>query len=69
MIRHVVVHEDKRMLIDRQTLAQLTGRSEHTIRARCPVERHHRGKALYDAMRCEQILAAIPTRTRRDSAA
>src|SRR5690606_187887 len=69
MIRHVVVHEGERMLIDRQTLAQLTGRSEHTIRARCPIERHERGKALYDAMRCEEILNRIPTRTRRDSAA
>ena len=69
MIRHVVIREGDRMLIDRQTLAKLTGRSVNTIRARCPIERHHRGKALYDAMRCEQILAAIPTRTRRDSAA
>ncbi|OQO89918.1 hypothetical protein B1813_18940 [Saccharomonospora piscinae] len=69
MIRHVVVYEGKRALLDRQTLAVLTGRSVHTIRARCPVERHHDGKALYDMDRCKAILDAIPTRTRADSAA
>lgn len=65
MIRHVVVHEPDRMLIDRQTLAKLTGRSVHTIRARCPIERHKDGKALYDAERCEAILADIEDRKRR----
>lgn len=65
MIRHVVVREGDRMLIDRQTLAQLTGRSVNTIRARCPVVGHRDGKALYDAEQVEKILGKIGTRQRK----
>lgn len=64
MTRHVVIVEKRRTLIDRQTLAHLTGRSVHTIRAKCPIVTHRRGKALYDADQCEQILNDTPTRQR-----
>ena len=65
MIRHVVVYSGQRALVDRQTLAALTGRSVHTIRARCRIVGHHDGKALYDAEECEALLADIPTRRPR----
>lgn len=65
MIRHVVVYSEGRALVDRQTLAALTGRSVHTIRARCPIVGHEDGKALYDALVCEEMLAAIATRRPR----
>jgi len=64
---HVVVFDGDRILIDRKTLATLTGRSEHTIRARCPVARRKGIRPLYDVEVCEKILADIPTR--RTSAA
>ena len=62
MIRHVVVYRDGRPLVDRQTLAALSRRSVHTIRARCPVVGHEKGKALYDMEHCLVILAGIPAR-------
>lgn len=62
MIRHIVVYRDGRALIDRQTLAYLSGRSVHTVRAKCPVVDHRDGKALYDMEECAAILEAVPTR-------
>jgi len=62
----VIIAEPGRTLIDRQTLAHLSGRSVHTIRARCQVVDHRAGRALYDLDEAEQILAGIPTRRRRD---
>lgn len=67
MIRPVVIFEKDRVLIDRQTLATLSGRSIHTVRARCPIAEHRDGRALYDSELCEAILAAIPTRRRTPS--
>jgi hypothetical protein len=61
---HIVIHEADRTLVDRQTLALLTGRSVHTIRARCDVAEHRDGRALYDIDQAEQVLEAIPTRRR-----
>lgn len=64
MIKHVVVHQEGRSLIDRQTMARLTGRSVHTIRLRCPVVEYRDGKALYDIDVCEDILSKLPIRQR-----
>jgi phage terminase Nu1 subunit (DNA packaging protein) len=61
----VIIYEQERVLIDRQTLAELAKRSVHTIRARCPVAEHRDGRALYDMEQCAAILDAIPTRQRR----
>jgi hypothetical protein len=60
-----VIYEENRVLIDRQTLAKLTGRSVHTIRAKCPVAGHRQGKAVYDMDECDDILNAVPTRRPR----
>lgn len=65
MKRHVVIYEQDRTLMDRQTLALLSGRSVHTIRAKCPVVKHKRGRALYDMEQCAAILADTPTRQPR----
>jgi hypothetical protein len=65
MTRHVVIYEPDRTLIDRQTLAKLTGRSVHTIRAKCPIADHRQGKAVYDMEECAAILNEIPTRQSR----
>lgn len=62
--RPVVVIAAKRRLVDRHTLAALTGRSVHTIRARCPIAEHRNGKALYDMDACEELLGDIATRRR-----
>lgn len=63
--RHVIVYEGpQRTLVDRQTLAVLVQRSEHTIRARCPVAEHRQGRALYDLEQVVSVLATIPTRGR-----
>lgn len=64
MTRHVVIYEPDRTLIDRQTLARLTGRSMHTIRLRCPVAEYRDGRALYDADQVEKILNTIEARRR-----
>jgi hypothetical protein len=61
-MRHVILYEKDRTLIDRQTFAKLTGRSVHTIRLRCPVAEYRDGRALYDMDACEKILKDIPTR-------
>lgn len=59
---HIVDITPERALVDRQTLARLTGRSVHTIRLRCPVAEYRNRRALYDVGACEQILKQIPTR-------
>ena len=64
-VRHVVVYREGRALIDRQTLALLSGRSVHTIRARCVVVDHMEGKALYDLEDAAAILDGLKTRQRR----
>lgn len=64
MTRHVVVYEPGRTLLDRQTLAVLTGRSVHTIRARCVVAGHRDGRALYDMEDAAAVLDRLPTRRR-----
>lgn len=66
-MKPLVVYEKERTLIDRQTLALLTGRSIHTIRARCPIATHQDGRALYDMEQTAAILEAIPTRQKRPS--
>ena len=69
MIRHVVVYREGAALVDRQTLAKLTGRSEETIRKKLvPVEYRH-GKALYDAFQAEEILTATRQQGKRRQAA
>lgn len=67
VVRHVVVYRDGRALIDRQTLALLSGRSVHTIRARCTVVEHRDGKALYDMEEAAAILDKLPKRNRKAS--
>lgn len=64
MINHVVAYADGKALIDRQSMAMLTGRSVHTIRLRCPVAEYRDGKALYDIDVCEDILNKLPIRRR-----
>lgn len=57
-----------RALLDRTQLAELTGRSEHTIRTHCtPARYDDRGAALYDARDATARLAGVRTRTRRDT--
>lgn len=63
-MRHVIIYERRRTLIDRQTLAHLAGRSVHTVRARCPIAEHRGGRALYDLEQAATILADVPTRRR-----
>lgn len=60
-INHVIVHQQdmqgrERILIDRQTLAKLTGRSQETIRKRCDVVEYRDGKALYDMNKADETL-------------
>ena len=64
-MRSLIIHEPGRTLIDRQSLALLTGRSVNTIRARCEVVEHKYGRALADLACAAAGLAAIPTRRRR----
>lgn len=62
----VVLFERGRMLVDRRSLAELTGRSVHTIRLRCPQAGYRDGIAVYDAEFCEQLLGEIPQRQRSE---
>lgn len=62
----VLTHADP-VLVDREALIHLTGRSRHTIRLRCKVVRYSRGRALYDMEQALATLEAIPTRGRRVS--
>lgn len=53
------------ILVDREALAMITGRSVHTIRFRCKVERYHySGRPLYALEDEVARLARIPTRRR-----
>lgn len=60
----VVVYRDERAYVDRSTLARLTGRSEHTIRLRCPVARRRGKTPLYDCFAEVERLSTIPQRNR-----
>lgn len=64
----VVVYRDGVALLDRQTMAFVSDRSVHTIRARCPIAAHHLGRAMYDMEQCLTLLADIPTRQRATAA-
>ncbi|SDZ55319.1 hypothetical protein SAMN05216215_109719 [Saccharopolyspora shandongensis] len=66
----IVRYRDGRALVDRSSLAKLTGRSVHTIRGTCPIADRDRstGRPLYDAQQCAQILATIPARDRQPGA-
>ncbi|MGW1680537.1 hypothetical protein [Saccharopolyspora sp. NPDC002376] len=57
-------YRDGHTLVDRASLARLTGRSVHTIRGACPIADRDRstGRPLYDAQQCGAILGSIPTR-------
>jgi hypothetical protein len=63
----MMVTKGSRPLADREALAELTGRSVHTIRARCTVADRDRrtGRALYDVLACVEMLRSVPTRKRR----
>ncbi|MEV0085246.1 hypothetical protein [Saccharopolyspora sp. NPDC050642] len=63
----IVRYTNGRTLVDRASLARLTGRSVHTIRGACPIADRDRstGRPLYDAQQCAQILALTATRARR----
>ncbi|GAA4871769.1 hypothetical protein [Saccharopolyspora cebuensis] len=59
----IVRRTGDRLLVDRASLAKLTGRSARTIRGACPVAARDRsGRPLYDAEQCGQILAATRRR-------
>lgn len=65
-MRHVIVYaEANRTLIDRTTLAYLTGRSVETIRRRCTVVDYQSGRALYDLDAATATLDAVPKRRNR----
>lgn len=65
-IRHVIVYDkgQGRVLVDRQTLAFLTQRSEHTIRAVCTRVGYRQGKAVYDLDAAQATLLVTPKRGR-----
>lgn len=69
MKRHVVIYEQDRTLMDRRTFAELSGRSVHTVRMKCPVAEHRGGRALYDMEQCAAILEGVPTRATAELAA
>lgn len=60
----IVVTAFGRVLMDREALHVLSGRSVNTIRARCEVLTHAEGRALYDSLDCLARLREIPTRRR-----
>lgn len=54
---------DGTVLFDREGLSVLLKRPKETIRKRCPVAEYHPdGRALYDAVVCEEILRKVPAR-------
>ena len=61
----LVRYTDAGALVDRATLARLTGRSFNTIRALCPVAKREGIRPLYDAQVCAAILAGKATRNRQ----
>lgn len=60
-----VYYLEDRVLVDRATLAALSGRSPETIRRRCPVAEYRDGRAYYNVDVVEPLLAAIPKRHHR----
>lgn len=64
----VVVYRDGVALLDRQSMAHISGRSVHTIRAKCPIAEHHLGRAMYAMEECLAILGEVPTRQRETAA-
>lgn len=61
----VVVRRGDRVLMDREALAQWTGRPLRTIRQHCMVtERGDHDRALYDAEASAAQLRTIPARRR-----
>ncbi len=60
----IVRYHGGRALVDREALAQLTGRSVHTIRAKCEPVRRHDGRPLYDLETAVAVLNAVATRSR-----
>lgn len=65
----IVLARREEVLVDREALRMVTGRSEHTIRARCEVVRYRDGRPLYALEREVERLAMIPTRRRDGSGA
>ncbi len=63
--RPVAVHTGNTILVDLRSLAILTGRSVHTIRAHCTPVEHRNGRTLYDTITCEQVLTTVPRRRRK----
>jgi hypothetical protein len=59
-----IIHADNLILVDREALTLISGRSKNTIRARCEVSRVINGKPFYDVWRELQRLSGIPTRQR-----
>lgn len=59
----VLSHHDP-VLVDREALVALTGRSEHTIRLRLTPVKYRHGRAMYDMEQAVATLDTIPTRRR-----
>ena len=65
----IIRYEDARVLLDREALATITGRSKHTIRAKLqPAMRDDKGRPLYVLDDAEERLEAIPRRSSRRAA-
>lgn len=61
----IVLTDRSPVLVDREALCLLTGRSPHTIRLRLrPAMQHQNYGALYDLDAATQRLSQIPTRKR-----
>lgn len=59
----IVDTSTERTLVDRHTLAYMTGRPISTIRARCKVVDYHPDRrALYDLDAAQAVLAVTPPR-------
>lgn len=59
----IVDTSTERTLVDRRTLAFMTGRAVGTIRARCTVVDYHPDRrALYDLDQAREVLAVTPPR-------
>lgn len=60
----VLPQPDGTVLFDREGLSVLLKRPKETIRKRCPVAEYHTdGRALYDAVVCEEILREVRVRS------
>lgn len=63
----IIRYEAARVLLDREALAAVTGRSRHTIRARLkPALHDKKGRALYVYDQAVAQLREIPTRRRAE---